>query len=302
MSEFKFACPVCGQHITSDSSASGKHLECPTCFQKIVVPQAPSNPDPKFIISAAQVGKARPVSTLTGGPSESANAPRKTSLIAGIAFCVLLLAAGGAAYAFRGKLFKSSEEDTKKTTGAVASGKKAAGPLPKTYPVPTNIVWTTELASALVPDAIAAGKIHDRGFFCERAILQGGNLTLRQGKSGTADLGITVQFFAQAGEELSGKTVEIAADRQPPLPKVTVRWKDENQKGVTQSFAAGYALKVIFGEAENMRVSGTIFISVPDETKSVVAGKFEAEIRKPAPPKPKTPKTPKPAQPKKSPA
>ena len=39
MSEFKFACPVCGQHITSDASATGKHLECPTCFQKIVVPQ-----------------------------------------------------------------------------------------------------------------------------------------------------------------------------------------------------------------------------------------------------------------------
>ena len=87
--------------------------------QKIVVPQAPSNPDPKFIISAAQVGKARPMSTLTGGASESAIAPRKTSVVAGIAFCVLLLAAGGAAYAFRGKLFKSSEENTSKATGAV---------------------------------------------------------------------------------------------------------------------------------------------------------------------------------------
>ncbi len=41
MSEFKYACPVCGQHIKCDSSQSGTQMECPTCFQKIVVPQAP---------------------------------------------------------------------------------------------------------------------------------------------------------------------------------------------------------------------------------------------------------------------
>ena len=52
MSEFKFACPVCGQHITADSANSGGQLECPTCFRKIVVPQAPEAADPKFILAA----------------------------------------------------------------------------------------------------------------------------------------------------------------------------------------------------------------------------------------------------------
>ena len=42
MSEFKYACPVCGQHIKCDSSQAGSQMECPTCFQKITVPQAPS--------------------------------------------------------------------------------------------------------------------------------------------------------------------------------------------------------------------------------------------------------------------
>ena len=62
MSEFKFACPVCGQHITADSSTSGGQIECPTCFQKIVVPQAPESGNNKFILSAAQVAKPRPTS------------------------------------------------------------------------------------------------------------------------------------------------------------------------------------------------------------------------------------------------
>src|SRR5712672_2412427 len=74
MSEFKFACPVCGQHITADSSTSGGQLECPTCFRKIVVPQAPTAGDSKFIISAAQVAKPRPASaTSTSLPPPSAS-------------------------------------------------------------------------------------------------------------------------------------------------------------------------------------------------------------------------------------
>src|SRR5712671_1173492 len=63
MSEFKFACPVCGQHITADSKTSGSKLDCPTCFQKIIVPQAPASGFSKLIMSASQVGKPRPVQT-----------------------------------------------------------------------------------------------------------------------------------------------------------------------------------------------------------------------------------------------
>src|SRR5215467_5820303 len=107
MSEFKFACPVCGQHITADSSTSGGQLECPTCFQKIVVPQAPASTDSKFILSAAQVGKPRP----TGPQVDSlvAPPPRKALPMAVAAsLLVLLCAAGAAAYVFRGKIFKSA--------------------------------------------------------------------------------------------------------------------------------------------------------------------------------------------------
>src|SRR5437660_11434619 len=104
MSEFKFACPVCGQHITADASASGSHLECPTCFQKIVVPQAPSNPDPKFILSASQVGKPRPISTVGGDATNTPASVGKKSLIATAAFLIMLCAAGGVAFAFRDKL------------------------------------------------------------------------------------------------------------------------------------------------------------------------------------------------------
>jgi len=296
MSEFKFACPVCGQHITADSSNSGGHIDCPTCFQKIIVPQAPSSADPKFILSAAQVGKPRPVGAANGEQLVSDHsADRRKSLIATIALVVVVGAAGGATFAFRDKIFKSSREQAQ-TNGP---GKKAAAP-PKVYPMPTNVSWTMDVSEATIPEATAVGSIHASGFFCERATLQGGHLTLRQGRSGPADLGITVQLFAQQGEELSGKTVEIAPDRAPPLPKIVLRWKDEQQKAVTRNINNGYALKVAFGDAANGRIPGKIYISLPDENKSFVAGTFNAEIKKAPPPKAKQPPGPpgqKPARP-----
>src|SRR5436190_24338240 len=113
MSEFKFACPVCGQHITSDSSASGTHLECPTCFQKVVVPQAPSSGDSKFIISASQVSKPRPLSNgaAAEGSDITVSSPKRPLVpIAGI--LVLLAGAGAAAFVFKDKLFKPADSRT----------------------------------------------------------------------------------------------------------------------------------------------------------------------------------------------
>src|SRR2546421_10275382 len=100
MSEFKFACPVCGQHITADSSASGGQLECPTCFRKIVVPQAPSSPDPKFIVSAAEVSKPRPLPTANGGSMETPQMPPSRSPAILISALGFLLGAGGAGGVF----------------------------------------------------------------------------------------------------------------------------------------------------------------------------------------------------------
>ena len=41
MSEFKFFCPQCGQHILCDTGHSGSQINCPVCQKAIVVPQAP---------------------------------------------------------------------------------------------------------------------------------------------------------------------------------------------------------------------------------------------------------------------
>src|SRR6267378_2002730 len=146
MSEFKFACPVCGQHITADSSNSGGHIDCPTCFQKIIVPQAPSSTDPKFILSAAQVSKPRPIGAANGEQLVAdPGADRRKSLIATIALVGVVGAAGGATFAFRDKIFKSHREQAEAQTGG--PGKKAIVP-PKVWPIPTLLSLPMGLAEA----------------------------------------------------------------------------------------------------------------------------------------------------------
>jgi hypothetical protein len=264
-------------------------LECPTCFQKIVVPQA-SATDSKFIIAASQVNKPRPIPSNGGAPTAPGEDGSKKSIIAAIALVAFILAVGAAVFVFRDKIFKPKPPAEAEGTGG--QPKKSAIAPAKIYPVPTNITWSLELTNLAFPEGNAVGSIHGTGFLCERATLQGGNLTLRQGRSGPMEAGVSIVFFAQQGEELSGKAIEIPADREPPLPKVTLRWRDEQQQEVRKSFPGGFALRAAFGEAANGRIPGKIFICLPDDNKSFVAGSFVAEIRKPNPPKQKQPQTP----------
>jgi hypothetical protein len=286
MSEFKFACPVCGQHITADSNASGTRLDCPTCFRKIVVPQAPVAGDSKFILSASQADKPRPTQAGTGSDLEPLrSSSSRSSLVAGVLLLAVLGAGAIALFHWRDQLSRKFGFHLTSAPNKVTTTSNTL-PLTITYPVPTNTSWTFELTNAVIPAARAAGSIHGSGFRCQRATLQGGNLTLRQGKNWPPDLGLSVVFFAQQGEELSGKTIVVGPERPPPVPRVILRWKDEQGKAVTHNFNSGYALRVVFGQAANGRMPGQIYLALPDEAKSFAAGEFDAEIRKPQPPKP----------------
>jgi hypothetical protein len=41
MSEFKFNCPHCNQHLKCDESASGRQIQCPNCDHLIRIPPVP---------------------------------------------------------------------------------------------------------------------------------------------------------------------------------------------------------------------------------------------------------------------
>ena len=274
MSEFKFACPVCGQHITADNSASGGQIECPTCFQKIIVPQAPASVDSKFILSASQVAKPRPTSAAAAPTPEIARPSSSRVSVPVIAAVVILLCVAGAVlFVFRDRLFKS-----------------------------TRITWSLDLKKAVFPKTKAAGRIHGTSFAPDSAILQGGTLLLRQGKGQPPELGIIIGLRGWNGDDFAGRTVEVTPDQTAPVPRVTVRWKDDQQEPVKQDVTNGYALKLAFGQTADGHLPGQIYLCLPDEMKSVVAGTFDATLRKPKGSSPKGPKPKGPPSPRRAPS
>ena len=283
MSEFKFACPVCGQHITCDSGSSGTQMNCPTCFRKLLVPQASAPGSGNFVLTATEV-QTRPAA-LPGNRLENsttaATSARKLPLAA-IVIGLLICAAGAGVFLVRGKLFNSGRPEGSSETNAAALVPKApVRPVMLSAPS-TN--WTLNLADARIPDAPASGSVMGRTFTMERATIQGGKLDLRQGPKWPPDLGVSIHLFAEQPQDLAGKTVTLETTRTN-APRVILRWKDDQNNAVTKDFHQGYAARVEFGRLTGNRLEGKIYLATPDDAKSYAAGTFIAEIRKPSPPK-----------------
>ncbi len=272
MSQHKFACPVCGQHLTAGPADSGQEITCPTCFQKLVVP-APRAGDSKLIVSALLAERRKaPLPAVSGSPAVKRSASR---ISLSVVFLLLLL--GGIIYAI---YFKTSHgahpaPPTSSNTAALSQP-----------PVPlANLPWSLDVATARFTNGPVAGRVRGHPFQTESATLQGGTLTLRQGRVRKPELAVALYLSATRGEDLAGKTIVVRSDRQR-APQIQLRWKDEKQKNQAEKIRGGYALKIAFDQPVHGRLTGRIWLSTPDQKQSFVAGEFDAEIRKPQPKKP----------------
>jgi hypothetical protein len=282
MSEFKFACPVCGQHMACDSSQAGKVMDCPTCFQKITAPQAPASDEQKFILTGSQV-----VERKNGGAGITATVVKPEAdnkfLMAAAFLIVLLLAVGGALLGLRGKIFKSGEAQN-----PVVITKDAATPPVKpaiVAPHASDANWLLTLGTNAIPETPVAGRIHGQDFISERATFFNGTLTLREGTHGPLTFGVTINFSGALPETLSGQTINVGTNADTAA-RVTLRWPGDAEPG-RASFDSGYALRLEFGALEKNRLPGKIYLCLPDAEKSYLLGTFTADARKPKPKQPK---------------
>ncbi len=277
MSEFKFACPVCGQHITCDSGSSGSPMACPTCFRQLVVPQATAPGTSNLVLTASEVQSR--IIPLPGSSGAEAGrvVPVKRFPWAALALGLVVCTAGAALFVFRGKIFSALPKAVRVKTNSLAS---------VATPTENGTNWTLNLVAARIPDAPVAGQINGQSFAMQRATVRGGMLILWRGTKWPPDVGMAVDFFAKQAEDLAGKTIIIEAT-STNAPRLMVRWQDDQGQTVTQDFHEGYALRVEFGPLAGTRLPGKIYLAAPDEGKSHVAGTFEADIHKPSPQKPK---------------
>lgn len=289
MSEFKFACPICGQHINCDSGSSGSQMDCPTCFRKLVVPQAPAPGKTNFVLTASEVQtRTIPLPRQTDAPSASVQ-PKKLPVVAiAIGSLICIAAIGLVAYFVQAKKVQRGAADDDQTNAvAVVIAPTNAQPIIILPPPSANATnWTLNLDAAMIPDSPASGSVSGFGFNLERSTIQDGKLDLRQGAKWPPDVGVSIHLFAKRVEDIAGRTVIIESTRTN-APRVILRWKDEHGKVVTKEFKSGYAARLEFGQINGKWLPGKIFIATPDDEHSYAAGTFNAEIRKPSPPKKK---------------
>lgn len=269
MSEFKYACPVCGQHIKCDSSQAGTQMQCPTCFQKIIVPQAPAE-EQKLILTGAKVGERPPIKTPEAIPYVSTPAKSISGVVA-----VLIIFAGIAAavaFVYRGTIFKSPSSPPpiaqNTQTNSVPEKKQTIPPAPPA----SDSNWTLDLTNATIPASDAAGRLNGFNFICKHATFSNGSLTLRDG-----DIYYVINFNGAKPEALAGKTFDVTTNHNI-VARVILRWKVGPQ-AMRESFTNDYAMLLNFGDVTNKTISGSIYLCTKDIKKSYVAGAFKAEIR-----------------------
>ncbi len=267
MSEFKFACPVCGQHITVASSSSGQQMDCPTCFRRIVIPQAPSGNDSKLLLSGAQPSQPRPTSAVADlAPLRRSRS--RGSLLATVLTALLLVAGAVALYSLRAPLLRALKRPPVQPQAQQIM----------TNPPAVEASWTLDTANAVIPEAPVSGRLHGTPFGCEKALFAGGTLSLRMGPGWPPNLGLDILLSAQKAEQLSGKNIVIQPGARSVVSKIVLRWKDSQNRPQQQEVTAGYALTLQFGQSSAQRLPGRLHVSLPDAEKSYAAGTFEAEL------------------------
>ncbi len=271
MSEFKFACPVCGQHLTVASSSSGQQMDCPTCFRRIVIPQAPASGDSKLLLAGAQPAQPRP--TTVAADLKPLKDPRShASLLSTVLLVALLGAAGAILYHFRAPLLEAlglRKQPLAQTTA------------PATNAAPAVATWTLEPGKAVIPERPISGKLHGNEFACEKVLFAGGTLSLRQGPGWPPELGLDILLSAQKAEQLNGKNIVITPGARSVVSKIVLRWKDDLNHAQSRDFTNGYALTLTVPQADAHRLLGRLYVALPDAEKTFAAGNFEAEVVQP---------------------
>jgi DNA-directed RNA polymerase subunit RPC12/RpoP len=286
MSEFKYACPVCGQHMQCDSSQTGSVTDCPTCFQKIIVPQAPADADQKLILTGTKVSDHSTRRIPTVHPQPPTPTPAKGfpgALVVGI---ILVFISTVTAVIYHGTVFKTKSSDATPRSDIIAGPRPVDGFEKRDSGVPpaSGTNWALNLNAMKIPDAAAAGRVHGQDFIIARASFSNGTLTLRDDTRGPTIFGVIINFNDALPEALSGQTINVTTNANTAA-HVTLHWQNDADFG-NENFDNGYALRLEFGALTNGHLPGKIYLCTPDAEKSYLAGTFNADARKPKPEKP----------------
>ena len=140
-------------------------------------------------------------------------------------------------------------------------------------------LWTLDLDNARIPDQAAAGKVRGEDFTVESASLKNGLLTLHSGAGTDSAESLMLFLFLKPDEKVDEKSFPATDEKTPRPLHVHLGWKEDGMNKY-KVFSKGYALKLEFGTERDGKIPTKIYLCLPDNAKSFVAGTFETDISK----------------------
>lgn len=362
MSDIKFACPLCDQHMQCDARMAGQPIKCPACGGDILIPVPPPSaapapplpppppspsppPQPHVAVRVAVAATStahpptpvpvpahppappRPIPAAGGGDATGGGLKKVLAIAATVVllavagFGVFKLAnlgqskfnearqreqeqgdGGGGQVGHIAELYQvldatdldkmrdaDDKAEARRSGKYRALAKAAALTTPGAQDLPVvKPAWTLDLAAVKIPASKVNGTIAGTEFVSDAARLDAFSaasyaLTLRQGTNLSSDREATVYLRLKPGEKIEGHTWSVAPDATADIPSVAKRWKANPRTPLRQqTYKTGYALKLEFDKATEGILPGRIYLALPDDEHSVLAGSFLAMIRLPS--------------------
>jgi tetratricopeptide (TPR) repeat protein len=145
---------------------------------------------------------------------------------------------------------------------------------------PSLAIWKQDLKDAEIPGVPARGMINGEVFMAESSKFENGILTFHDGKDFLQSHAVTVFLFLK-GESPDGKSYNIESSSGFGSPHVHMKWRQKNSKTPkSRVFMKGYSMRLEFGKTQDGKLPGKIYLCMPDEMRSYLAGSFTAIVKK----------------------
>jgi len=180
------------------------------------------------------------------------------------------------AYQALGKAEKAKADEAK---AARLKKEKAEKPAPPAGSVKKSIGWKNDLTGVKIPDGIARGMINGEEFLSVSAAIPRGILTIRDGKDFFPDHAVKIFLFLKKDESVEGRKFNVSRKTGVGVPHVHMQWKPGGKDvPETKIFTKDYVMLLEFGKKGKSGLPGKVYLCLPDDKKSFVAGSFNAKV------------------------
>jgi hypothetical protein len=138
--------------------------------------------------------------------------------------------------------------------------------------------WTMNVSQMTVPPAELTGSVQGKEFSADEVRLADGALTIRQrARSPYPSRTIRIHLFPKMGESVEEQKFQMPGDKGFRAPAVEVLCdRGGGSSDETDTYLGDYAMVLEFGQASRGKLGGKIYLCLPDDSKSFIAGEFEA--------------------------